>query len=101
MLQEMAKLPKSYTGLPYDVWIDSKGKDRVLQHNKPRLKVKVNGNRIPVSIEDPPEILVKSTSSIPGFNEISKWIIGKKDVLLKHWKGEINDREAIDLLKKS
>ena len=51
-------LHKSRTGLPYDLWVDKAGNERQVQHNKPRLKIKVNGELIPVSIEAEPRILI-------------------------------------------
>ena len=38
-LFEMANVSKKDTKLPYDIWIDSKGKNRNTKQNYPRLKV--------------------------------------------------------------
>ncbi len=98
-LQEMANLLKRYTGLPYDIWLDSLGCKRDVPHNLPRLKVVVDGNRIPVSIdESKPVILVNA--KISKFKEISNWITAKYPILIRHWNKEIDDEEAIALLKK-
>ena len=75
-----ANLFKFKTGLPYDLWIDNSGAERQVQHNKPRLKVNVNGERIPVSIEVEPKILVDK--KIPKFGKISSWIKNKRPVLM-------------------
>ena len=93
-----ANLFKFKTGLPYDLWIDNSGAERQVQHNKPRLKVNVNGERIPVSIEVEPKILVDK--KIPKFGKISSWIKNKRPVLMQHWNREINDNEAIKSLYK-
>ena len=36
---EMANVSKTDTNLPYNIWIDSVGKDRNIPHNIPRIKV--------------------------------------------------------------
>lgn len=89
-------IPKSVTGLPHDIWIDDAGGERQVQHNKPRIKVRVNGDFIPVSIEAEPRILVDK--KIPKFNKVSKWIQDYKDVLKSHWDGEINSNDFMDSL---
>ena len=91
-----ANLFKFKTGLPYDLWIDNSGAERQVQHNKPRLKVNVKGDLIPVSIEVEPKILVDK--KIPKFGKISSSIKNKRPVLIQHWNREINDNEAVDLL---
>ena len=91
-----ANLFKFKTGLPYDLWIDSGGVGRQVQHNKPRLKVNVNGDRIPVSIEDEPKILVNK--KIPKFNRVASWIKIKRPVLLQYWDLKISEEDAIKLL---
>ena len=52
----MANVSKDDTDLPYDLWIDSDGKNRKAGHNSPRLKVDVDGDIIPVSIINDPQI---------------------------------------------
>ena len=97
-LREMANIFKRHTGLPYDIWLDSEGHLRQLQHNKPRLKVRVDGNRIPVSIDQfQPEILVDAR--IPKFRKIADWIRAKYPILMLHWNGDIKDKVATQLLK--
>lgn len=95
---EMANVSKEDTGLPYDIWIDSNGKDRKIGHNSPRIKVDVEGDRIPVSISNDPKILV--SKEIPKFSIIKRYIIKYLDVFLKHWNKEITDRQALNLLNK-
>ena len=90
---------KSRTGLQYDLWIDDSGTERQVQHNKPRLKVKVDGDRIPVSIEDEPEILVNK--KIPKFNKVSSWIKNHNNDLMRYWNREINDKEFIRSLSRN
>lgn len=48
-------------------------KNRKVIHNEPRLKVNVDGDRIPVSISKNPQILVNKNT--PKFSKIKKYII--------------------------
>ena len=95
-LFEMANVSKKDTKLPYDIWIDSEGKNRNTNQNYPRLKVDCNGDRIPVSISENPEILVKKR--IPEFSKVRTWIGKYLAVLLQHWNKEITDKEALNQL---
>ncbi len=94
---EMANVSKKDTKLPYDIWIDSEGKNRNTgKQNYPRLIVDCNGERIPVSISENPEILVRKR--IPEFPKVRYWIKKYLAVLLQHWNNEITDREALNQL---
>lgn len=93
---EMANVSKKDTKLPYDIWIDSEGKNRHTEPNYPQLKVDCNGDKIPVSISENPEILVRKR--IPEFQKVRFWIKKYLSVLLQHWNKEITDREALNQL---
>ena len=95
-LFEMANVSKKDTKLPYDIWIDSEGKNRNTKPNNPRLIVDCNGDRIPVSVSVNPEILVKKR--IPEFSKVKSWIKKYSIVLLQHWNKEITDKEALNQL---
>ena len=104
LMFEMANAVKEDTGLPYDIWLDSEGKNRKVSHNSPRIKVSVDGKLIPVLISDnpdlPEDVLKKGTKRFRRFNEIRKFIIDNKEILLKHWNKELSDREILNLLVK-
>ena len=95
-LFEMANVSMKDTKLPYDIWIDSEGKNGNTKQNCPRLIVDYNGDRIPVSISEDPEILVKK--KIPELPKIKSWIKKYSVVLLQHWNKEITDKEALNQL---
>ena len=95
-LFDMANVSKKDTNLPYDIWIDSEGKNRNTKQNYPQLKVDYNGDKIPVSISEDPDILVKK--KIPEFSRIKSWIKKYSVVLLQHWNKEITDKEALNQL---
>lgn len=100
---EMATLSKVKSGLPYDVWIDSTGKDRKVSHSLPRIKVDIgDGKRVPVSIDkvNPKNLSRNPKTEIPKFSVISKWVIKHYDTLLKHWNHEIDDEDALHMLRK-
>lgn len=103
LLFEMANIESRVTGLPYDLWIDSMGRDRVNTHNEPRVKILVDGKLIPVTISDNPDIpdSVKKTGigTIPKFAHVQKYIRAYKRILLAHYERAINDTQALELLK--
>lgn len=92
-------LHKSLTGLPYDLWIDGAGNERNVQHNKPRLKVKVNGELIPVSMGAEPSILPKN-KKIPKFGVVRNWIANNNPWLMRYWNREISHDDFIESLFK-
>lgn len=55
---EIAKLSKNDSKLKYDIWLDSAGSNRKVPHNKPRIKLVVDNNMIPISISKNPKFLV-------------------------------------------
>ena len=95
-LFEMANVSKKDTKLPYDIWIDSEGKNRNTKQNYPQIIFDYAGDRIPVSISEDPKILVKK--KISEFPTIKAWIKKYSVVLLQHWNKEITDKEALNQL---
>ena len=97
---EMANISKKRTKLKYDIWIDSAGSGRKNKHNKPRVKIIIDNDMIPVSISKNPEFLVdvskyKKLKDIkPVFDFIAKF----EDVLLMHWNEEIDDMGALGII---
>lgn len=102
--EEMANISKEDTGLPYDLWVDSLGKDRKTPHNEPRLKVEVNHQYIPVTISDSPEIpeSVQKTlgaDSFKDFTKIKKYIIAYRKILMAHYLRQLTDKQLLNLLR--
>ena len=97
---EMANVSKDDTGLPYDFWIASLG-DKHKGHG-PRIKVRVDGKDIPVTISDNPDIPAsvrkKGIEDFPHLAEIKKYIKAYKEVLLAHYKHKITDKQTLILL---
>ena len=94
----MAVVDKDEFDLPYDIWLDPAGNSRNVKHSLPRLKVVVNGQRIPFSIEDNPRRLVRN--KIKDEKQICDWIKRNKDNLLRQWNREISDSQILKLLVK-
>lgn len=103
LLLEMANLSHKRTGLPYDIWIDSEGVNRKNTHYGPRIKIKVDDRFIPFEISDDPDIpeSVKKTGLVdfPHKNKIREYVSAYKKVLLAHYYKQIDDTEALNLLK--
>lgn len=95
---EVARVSKSDTELPYDLFIDSIGKGRNNKNNGPRIMVDTDGDLIPVSISGNPKVLVKEKENFKGKSEIIKYIKKYLDVFVKHWNKELDDLEALILL---
>lgn len=106
LLFEMANIPKEDTHLPYDIWLDSSGRDRNDTHTKPRIKVLFDNEFIPILIDKTSPDLPDSVKKIRGIDRISKqtliakWIIKHYDTLMAHWNKEISDREALNIIYK-
>ena len=94
----MAVIDPETSGLKYEVWLDPAGCLRKVPHNDPRLKVRVDNQRIPFSIEDNPRKL--SNKKVLDESNVKKWISLNKEALLKHWYREIPDKDIIPLVKK-
>jgi len=94
----MAVVDKDEFDLPYDIWLDPAGSSRNVKHNLPRVKVVVDGQRIPFSISDDPKPLVNK--KIKNEKRIREWIIKNKDNLLKQWNRELSDSQVLRVLEK-
>lgn len=71
----MAVVDKNEFDLPYDIWLDPAGNSRNVSHSLPRVKIVVDGERIPFSIDDDPRPLVKR--KIKNEKRIRDWILKK------------------------
>lgn len=95
-LFEMANLQKDESGLPYDIWIDSSGKDRITKHNIPRIKVRVENEMIPIVLFSKDN--VKARKEFKHSWKVIEWAKANYDIILRHWNKEISDRTALTLL---
>lgn len=94
----MSVVDKDEFDLPYDIWLDPAGKSRNVKHSLPQVKVVVDGQRIPFSIEDNPKPLINK--HIKDEQRICEWIAKNKENLLKQWNRELTDSQVLKLLEK-
>lgn len=104
---DMANIDKRDSNLPVNIWVDSAGSNRHTQHDLPRVKIQKSANTdnsssnlIPVSISTSPQILSGSTE-LTGtqLRKVFEFISRNSDILIKHWRNEITDRELFSKLK--
>lgn len=97
-LWEMSNLIPKDTGLKYIVWVSTQiGKEK----HGPRIKVEIDGNRVPVTIEDNPQWKSKKiTIDAKSFNQIKEWILLNKKLLLDYWnsKGTMSSKYVVNKL---
>ena len=89
----VACLTSKDSGLPYDIFLDSLGKNDIIP-DCPRVGVIVGDNVIPVRISDDPVIL--SGDDFLDANIVLNWVARYKTELLRHWNKEITDLEILD-----
>jgi len=104
LLLEMTNIWGNQIGLPYDIWLDPAGKERGNEHTfSPRIKVNVDGNLIPMTISDNPDIpesvRKQGIADFPHISLIKKYIKAYKNVLLAHFLKQISDKDVTQLLK--
>lgn len=102
-LFEMANIESKYTGLKNTIWVNTviPGSPAQSKHKKPRIKIEINHELVPFSIEDEPRILVKNINiSSKEYNAICEFIKNNKDILLDYNKGNIGTGELIEKLRK-
>ena len=103
---DMAKIDKKDTKLPVDIWVNSLGKNRNSHQNLPIVKIPKDknndtqtGNLVPIVLNN--TILVKGATKLTEneIKDIIQFLERNKDFFLKHWNGEINDRELLNSVK--
>ena len=63
-----------------------------------RIKVGIDNELIPVIITSQRNI--RPLKHFNGENDIILWVSDNYDTLIKHWNGELSDRQALNLLAK-
>jgi hypothetical protein len=101
MLFEMSNIYPEGTGLPFTVWMNSQGEDPSSPHPA---RVKVAEGRRPVfvasvSVESPIQVVAGYLND-KQLHLVSEWIDLNRDIILKHWRYEIDSKTALNLLKR-
>lgn len=106
-IEAMSNLRPSTTGVDGAViWISAGEFSGVDSQHGPRIKVVLGEkatteglrNSVSVSLSDPPMVLGDLPGSIR--KKVFEFIKRNRETLLRHWNGELDSREALDLLKK-
>lgn len=96
-IQDMANLYENLTGVKGRIWVSFQ-----VPRHAPRVKVKIKGEEVSISISDKPEILAPKDCKHPSwYKEAIEWIKLNKEQLLKFWNDpEIDMYEFIMSLKR-
>ena len=96
---EMANLTRKDSGQPFDIWVDSMGKQRNTKHNEPRLKATNNGVTIIAGFKNGDySNFQTSKDKIRQFGknkELKEYVIKIKPLLELHWNNKITDSEFL------
>jgi hypothetical protein len=95
---EMANLFPKHTGLPFVVWISARGGAR----HDIRVKVSPGPKALPsemASVAIRPTVrVVEGDVDSNGLALLTRWIELNRDVLIKHWEGDIDTKDALDAI---
>jgi hypothetical protein len=101
-MMEIANLRPENTGLSFFVWVDEMGEYRKDKHSTPRIKLAKNNPKnfiASISIDKNPVVLAGDVKA-EELTSIKKWINLNFDLLMKHWKGNIDTVELFKNLQK-
>lgn len=96
---EIATASAKRTGLPYDLWIDSVGKDRNVSNNSPKVKVSSNGEQISLLIAAKSKVLAGDEKKFRKLSEIMKFIEDNYEAFLFHWNKRWGDLEMLHYIE--
>jgi len=102
-LYEHANLKQNTTGQPFELWLDEFGKDRKVQHNEPRFKVKANGIELDCILHSDDTIeIVNNTRDIQKFKyakEAENFIYTYRNLLRMHWNHDADTGDVAIVMK--
>nr|CAI9751323.1 hypothetical protein DGKKSRWO_DGKKSRWO_CDS_0043 [uncultured phage]CAI9752185.1 hypothetical protein CVNMHQAP_CVNMHQAP_CDS_0043 [uncultured phage] len=97
---EMANLTRNNSGEPFDIWIDSAGKERNTKHNEPRVKASNNGVTIIAGFKNGKysnfQTAKDKIKQFGSNKELEKYLIKIKPLLELHWENEIDDQTFLN-----
>lgn len=97
VLMGMANFWPKDTGLPFEIWITPKSGR---EGHWARIKVHYADNMVPVTIGDEPEWKSIKIKRPKEWNQIKKFIIKNKKLLLKYWNKEISTTDLVHQMQK-
>ena len=100
----MANLVPKKTGLNVNIWAEHKGIERkTLHHKTPRIKVTTSNGSVSLTIEENPQIKVKSRhlkkSDMEDIDKAKQYIGRNYDLFLKHYYDVEDNFDDEDLFK--
>lgn len=95
---EIVVANKEDTKLPYDIALDSLGRERA--GAIPYIFILCERRKIPISISKQPHIMRSRKQHNQNFNIIFKWVEENYNVLIKHWNKEISDKDILNILSR-
>lgn len=107
-LFEFAAYHPKDSGLAYSIWFDEFGKNKKYNPHQPRVKVSMdNGDLIPISVEEYPQILLKGVrlrKAEKAFHgneqrKVFEFISINRNVILQHWNHEVDTVDLFNALK--
>ena len=101
-MMEMANLRPRNTGLSFFVWVDEMGEYRKDKHSTPRIKLAKDTPKnviASVSINKNATVLTGNVEA-GELTSVKKWVSLNYDLLIKHWKGDIDTFELFKKLQK-
>lgn len=101
-MMEMANLRPKNTGLTCFVWVDEMGEYRKDKHSIPRIILAKDNPKnfiASVSIDKNPDVLSGNVKEVE-LTSIKEWINLNFDLLIKHWKGDIDTVELFKNLQR-
>lgn len=85
------------TDLKYDLWLDAKGKDRVIKDGKPLVKfIQRDKSEVTVLLSNHPCLLAGVVEDNRLFKTALNFIAKNADVLLLHWNHVVDDVTIIN-----
>lgn len=86
------------TLLPYDIYICTSEYSGGFRKNIPYLYVLLKNKFVAISIGESPVIFCNRYRNVPNIQKVIEWIKHNKNILVKHWNGEVTDKKALSLL---
>ncbi len=102
-LYEHANLKQNTTGQPFELWLDEFGKDRKVQHNEPRFKVKANNIELDCILHSDDTIeIINNNKDIQKFKyakQAKDFIYVYRNLLRMHWNHDVDTGDVAIVMK--
>jgi hypothetical protein len=97
----MANLSPLFTGLPFVVWISTRGNAKHDIHVKISRSLKLQpGELTTIALRPELRVIGKQKVSTEDLALLSRWVEQNRETLLAYWEGEIDTGSALARLRK-